>query len=281
MGGIRDIEFIVQLMQLQYGGKQPRLRTAGTLPALQRLRHAGLLNNEETRELAEDYQFLRTLEHRLQLSTGFRRRRCRRHPDERERLLVARRMGFPDREIFEAELLHRRERVRGYLQHLFYADLAIPARGNLLPRDRESAGIGELLEGQELPATRARLIARLKSAGFQDTDAALHALQLPMRGNEFGGMPPDTPDEFKKIAPQLLSRLAHSPDADAGLSGVEALALAVPNRAQLYASFDDSPEVMSKLVTLAAVSPPYLQGYAITSNGWKYYLRNRKRPLSK
>lgn len=255
-GGIRDVEFIVQRLQLQFGGARPHLRTTNTLSALQRLRHGRLLTETEASELADDYQFLRNLEHRLQLLHSFQTQTL--PTDLRERFRLARRMGFVDAEKFEAELQRRRDRVHAYLETLFTSQER--DEGRLVPAAPHGwEGLNDLLDNLALPAAQERLRELLQSAGFRDTKAALRALQMPMSGNEFGGMPPDTPDEFKAIAPRLLDHLAHSPDPDAGLAGIEALALAVPNRAQLYASFDDSPEVMEKLSQLAAASPPLMK----------------------
>src|SRR5204863_4829631 len=120
----------------------------------------------------------------------------------------------------------------------------------------EWADIGDLLDNQESPAVAEQLAGRLRAAGFLDIEGALRALHMSMRGNEFGGMPADTPVEFKAIAPRLMKLIAGSPLPDQALAGVEALALAVPNRAQLYASMDDSPDLMDKMVSLAAASPP-------------------------
>lgn len=66
-GGIRDIEFLVQCLQRLYGGRELWLRNASTLQALMRLRDKDLLSGAECSALASAYQFLRTLEHRLQL----------------------------------------------------------------------------------------------------------------------------------------------------------------------------------------------------------------------
>ncbi|MCX7605270.1 MAG: glutamine-synthetase adenylyltransferase [Bryobacteraceae bacterium] len=66
-GGIRDIEFLVQCLQRLYGGRESWLRNASTLQALMRLRDKDLLSGAECACLASAYQFLRTLEHRLQL----------------------------------------------------------------------------------------------------------------------------------------------------------------------------------------------------------------------
>src|SRR5208282_5615402 len=65
-GGIREIEFIVQALQLVRGGKEPALRLRGTLPALAALRERGLLPGPAIAELSAAYVFLRNLEHRLQ-----------------------------------------------------------------------------------------------------------------------------------------------------------------------------------------------------------------------
>jgi len=70
VGGLRDIEFTVQLLQLRHGGRDRLLRTGNTLSALSRLRQAGWLSEAQMRELSEDYIFLRNVEHRLQIIYG-------------------------------------------------------------------------------------------------------------------------------------------------------------------------------------------------------------------
>ncbi len=65
-GGIREIEFTVQLLQVVRGGQFPELRTRPTLEALQRLARAGLMPDDTARGLAQAYEFLRRVEHRIQ-----------------------------------------------------------------------------------------------------------------------------------------------------------------------------------------------------------------------
>jgi [glutamine synthetase] adenylyltransferase / [glutamine synthetase]-adenylyl-L-tyrosine phosphorylase len=69
-GGIRDIEFLVQCLQRVYGGREPWLRSRGTLFALQKLHDKGHISGKEFHELTTTYEFLRHLEHRLQLRRG-------------------------------------------------------------------------------------------------------------------------------------------------------------------------------------------------------------------
>ena len=257
-GGIRDVEFTVQRLQLACGGSNRTLRTGNTLTALQRLQRAGLLTRPEAHDLSADYVFLRNLEHRLQLLHGFQTQTLPPMADIVERSRLARRMNYPDRESFEVDLARRRDRVHARMEARFYGNITSPAS---VPSPDSSlwSDLPALLEGLELPQVQETLQVRLLQAGFTDLPAAFSALSLPMRGNDFGEMPPDTPIEFKAIAPHLLTLAAASASPDAALAGVEATALAVPNRAQLYASFDDSPEALERLVSLSAGSPPLLR----------------------
>ena len=69
-GGIRDIEFLVQCLQRVYGGAEPWLRSGGTLFSLHKLHDKGHISGKEFHDLTSAYEFLRHLEHRLQLREG-------------------------------------------------------------------------------------------------------------------------------------------------------------------------------------------------------------------
>jgi glutamate-ammonia-ligase adenylyltransferase len=91
-GGIREIEFIAQALQIAYGGRDPWLRPSHTLITLGRLAERGLITGREHTQLSDAYHFWRALEHRLQMEHGLQTHSL---PLERERrLLAARRMNF-------------------------------------------------------------------------------------------------------------------------------------------------------------------------------------------
>ncbi|MGH9592200.1 MAG: glutamine-synthetase adenylyltransferase, partial [Bryobacteraceae bacterium] len=90
-GGIRDVEFLTQCLQRLYGGADSWLRSGTTLVALQRLHDKGHLSGRDFFRLAAAYQFLRKVEHRLQLRDGLQRHTLPEPPDAIERL--ARRCG--------------------------------------------------------------------------------------------------------------------------------------------------------------------------------------------
>ena len=91
-GGIREIEFIAQALQLAHGGKDEWLRAAHTLISLGRLGERNLITEQERTDLSEAYMFLRTLEHRLQMEHGLQTHTVPVPPEQRA--LVARRMKF-------------------------------------------------------------------------------------------------------------------------------------------------------------------------------------------
>jgi glutamate-ammonia-ligase adenylyltransferase len=115
-GGIRDIEFSVQALQLMLGGRLPRLRTPATLDALQRLKHARILAPDETRALQDAYIFLRTVEHRLQLQFGHQTHLLPTDPKARARL--AKLMGFAEPDAFEQTLARHRAVARAFRERV-------------------------------------------------------------------------------------------------------------------------------------------------------------------
>ena len=253
MGGIRDIEFIVQLLQLEFGSRQPRLRSPNTLTALARLNEANYVTDRETQELADDYTWLRTLEHRLQLLHNAQTQTL---PPENDTLAwthLARRMRYATLAAFTQDLTLRRNRVRAYLDVLFYDQDRrfyphFPAEPNPLWRD-----MSDLLDALDTPDAQTLLGERLTQAGFRDAPNALRLLALLRHSAEFRDAPPQPSELFKTLAPHLLEMAAHSPDPDAALAGVEMLA--VPYRDNLYRLFRGRPDLMWRVIRLAGVPP--------------------------
>jgi glutamate-ammonia-ligase adenylyltransferase len=199
---------------------------------------------------------MRNLEHRLQLLNSFQVQNLPDQSNSGERTRVALRMGYASLNEFESELARHRSQVHDALNRILYSTSTEPDR---IEQEGEWQGLSSLLDNLDTPAAREKVSEMLSKHGFRDIPAALHALQLPMSGNEFGEMPPDTPELFKHIAPDLLARCSRSASPDAALSGIETIALAVPNRAQLYASFNESADLLDRLVRLAAGSPHLLK----------------------
>lgn len=120
-GGIREIEFIAQALQLAYGGREPWLRSAQTLIVLARLAEKGLLSETERARLSAAYTFFRTVEHRLQMEHGAQTHRL---PIDRARIdLLARRCGYVKEgdlaQVFLSDLESHTAAVRAIYSRVF------------------------------------------------------------------------------------------------------------------------------------------------------------------
>ena len=131
-GGIREIEFIAQALQLAFGGDDSWLRTPHTLVTLGRLAERDLISEREHSQLSDAYHFLRALEHRLQMEHGLQTHTLPTEPSRRE--LVAKRMNFTgDNALaqFEAALKLHTEQV-----HAAFARVFGDAAGDEIPTPR-------------------------------------------------------------------------------------------------------------------------------------------------
>ena len=204
-GGLRDVEFAVQLLQLVHGRSDESLRTGTTLVALDALSAGGYVGRADAETLAAAYRFLRTVEHRLQLQ---RLRRTHLLPDDTaERHWLARtmlptsapRLGDGHRsalEVFDAELaVHARE-VRRLHEKLFYRPLL-----HAVAR----------VPGEELQMSAEAAGGRLGALGFADPEGALrHLEQLTAGVSRKAAMQ-------RLLLPAMLHILADVPAPDAGL----------------------------------------------------------------
>lgn len=119
-GGIREIEFIAQALQLAHGGLDDWLRVSHTLVSLGRLADRDFITQQERSELSDAYCFLRTLEHRLQMEHGLQTHTV---PESEEtRTLIARRIGFNNPREFMSALMTYTSHVRSTYDRLFTDD---------------------------------------------------------------------------------------------------------------------------------------------------------------
>lgn len=117
-GGIREIEFIAQALQLAHGGRDEWLRVPHTLISLVRLADRNHLTESELTELADAYKFLRRLEHRLQMENGLQTHLV--PEDSNKRLLIAKRMNFSTVSDFEQELAFHTVNVNQIFERVFH-----------------------------------------------------------------------------------------------------------------------------------------------------------------
>jgi glutamate-ammonia-ligase adenylyltransferase len=233
-GGIRDIEFAVQLLQLVHGRHDPALRSPTTLEALAELAAAGYVGAADAAALDAAYRFLRTVEHRLQLVDEQQVHALPVDPVARTRL--ARVLGYRDDEAvtalagFEDDLRRHQAIVRAIHERLYFRPLL----------EAFSDGGGAM--------TPAAAEARLAAFGFTDADRTRQALRELTRGLTRSSR------LMQQLLPLLLEWLSESPDPDLGLLGLRTLA-AGPHRASLLVSaFRESSEAARRLCLLVGTS---------------------------
>jgi glutamate-ammonia-ligase adenylyltransferase len=145
-GGIRDVEFAVQLLQIVHGRRDASLRSPNTLAALGALAAEGYVARSDAEALADAYRFLRTLEHRLQIVRDLQTHDLPR--DAHARTTLARSLGLPDASALQREYERTTTLVRGIHERLFYRPLLEAFAGPAMPRPGiDRAATEELLEG--------------------------------------------------------------------------------------------------------------------------------------
>ena len=197
-GGLRDVEFAVQLLQMVHGRTDELVRNPNTLLALEQLATWGYVGREDAATLDAAYRFLRTLEHRIQL---YRMRRTHIMPtDESDQRRLGRSMGMainPVEDLTKEWKKHARE-VRRIHEKLFYRPL-LQAVAKLDSND------------SKLSTDDAR--SRLKALGYVDPDSALRHLESLTSGVTRRAVIQRT------LLPVMLEWFAATPDPDAGLFG--------------------------------------------------------------
>lgn len=245
-GGIRDIEFTVQFLQLLNGHEAPRVRCPGTLRALRRLEEAGALKPGERRRLEETYRFLRVVEHRLQTMHELPARRLPTDETELRRLALRMRPREP-RDAEPAPAFRER------YERLTDASNAILATLVQSPfREREARGaavVDAVLDASEDETAREAIAA----FGFRDPDRAIRTLRALAR--EEGLYLPRTRQFFASVAPALLRRVEATVDPDATLLGFERLLGALGAKSLLFQMLDENEDVLAVLVDLCGGSP--------------------------
>ena len=132
-GGIRDIEYAVQFLQLLNGGDLPAVRQRNTLLALESLEIAGCLSSQETYILADAYRFLRKTEHRLQLLFDLQTHRLPASNEELRKLAL--RMGYQEGRQAEPAMVNPDRKGGGELHPVAYAT-GSPEPAALAPQKR-------------------------------------------------------------------------------------------------------------------------------------------------
>ncbi len=247
-GGIRDIEFMVQFLQLLHGGDLPQLRTGNTQTAIERLEKEGCLKRQESELLFEAYRFLRKIEHRLQIMFDLQTHTMPKSSDEQRKLAM--RMGYNDMAgktalyCFNADFKYMTNANRKMLNHLLI---------DAFQDDGETAAEVDLLLDPE--PEESRIKAALAKYQFDDPIKA-YRLLIDL-GDE------KNPYFFARrcrhflvaIAPELLKAVGATPDPMQTLKTLATVADALGEKGGLWELFSFNPPSLRLFVRFCALAP--------------------------
>ena len=252
-GGIRDVEFVVQFLQLLHGGEYPQVHHATTLQAIARLEQVGCLSAEERHIMDDTYRFLRQVEHRLQILFD---RQTHEMPRDVEAVrTLALRMGYAPASPWEerngpaarfmADYRTKTELNRRILNHLLHDAFSGDAGQKVDP-------IVDLVLDPEPSAEFIHDV--LAPYPFRDHHTAYHNLMALAR-EDFPFLSQARCRHFlAAIAPRLLESVGRTPDPDMTLTNLEKVSASLGAKAILGELFNFNPPSLRLYVELCATS---------------------------
>ena len=237
-GGIREIEFFAQTQQLIAGGRDPRLRVPGTCDAIRALAQTGRLENSAAKALTDAYDFLRTLEHRLQMIQDEQTHTIPEEPQAFAR--IAGFLGYATPQAFEQAVLARLTIVSGHYAKLFERAPPLTSTGNLVFTGNEiDPGTLETLGGLGF-ADGARAVAIIK--GWH------HGRYRATRSARARGLLTD-------LMPGLLDAFGGTSDPDAALLKFDEFLGGLAAGVQVFSLLLARPELLALIAEVMGSAP--------------------------
>ncbi len=236
-GGIREIEFFIQTQQLVNAGTRPKLQHRNSIHMLQLLFEEGLIVKEDRDSLDQAYQFLRTVEHRIQV---VQEQQTHSLPQsQRDLEILSRRCGFPGTDEFNADLECHRQKVSRIFSDLFYSSeeddqLVRPEAAFIFDPESDIDQVKDLLEEK----------------GFTNPDAAYDSLLLLRDGEPEKRLTRRGRRCLEKLAPLLMGELLDSPNPDQALNNLESFLRAIRASSSFFSLLVENPAIVKLLIAL-------------------------------
>jgi [glutamine synthetase] adenylyltransferase / [glutamine synthetase]-adenylyl-L-tyrosine phosphorylase len=243
-GGIREIEFFVQALQLINAGKIRRVRTPSTLQALTLLNDTGLLDAETGRSLEEAYRFFRKTEHRIQINHQLQTHELPRTAEDQEEL--ARRMGYREDslKLFLADLDRRRRTVEELFAGLFYHS----GDDNHQKISPEAKKIVESVHDEK------RTLSLLAEHGFEDPAASYHVLKSLVTPADKGPVADKSRQLLERLAPLFVEELLKVPEPGNALISLAGFVESLQPGQAYFSTFLENPATIGFLIKILGES---------------------------
>jgi glutamate-ammonia-ligase adenylyltransferase len=242
-GGIREIEFAVQLFQMVRGGRDPGLRTQSTRAALAAIEDRGLLDTARAADLREAYAFLRRLEHRLQYYDDQQTQALPR--DDAHREAIARAMDYAGYEELAAALDAHRARVQATFEALFE---------RAAPRAPAAARLGSALFDPQAPPDPEALAETLEGAGIVEPEAVAARLLEYTRSRRYLSISAAGRAKVERLLPEVVAATATQGGRALVAERLIALLESIDRREAYYSLLVEHPQVLERAAGLVARS---------------------------
>jgi [glutamine synthetase] adenylyltransferase / [glutamine synthetase]-adenylyl-L-tyrosine phosphorylase len=238
-GGIREIEFFAQTQQLIAGGRNPELRVRPTLEALKVLASSNWITFEARDQLTAAYEFLRRVEHRLQMVADEQTHAL---PDDSEGVeRFARFFGYESRSAFASDLLGHLKLVQGHYAKLFEGD---PTGTAKLPDVDYAAGPDD-----------PRLIEHLTLLGFKKPIMVAVAVQQWLDGDYRVFRAASTRSAFVEFVPALIAGLANSEQPDDAVAVFDRFLQALQRGGRLFLLLSQNRDLVALVALILGAAP--------------------------
>jgi glutamate-ammonia-ligase adenylyltransferase len=238
-GGIREIEFVVQLSQLVRGGRLQSLQTRGLLAALHAERDAGLVSADDAERLERAYRFLRRVEHTLQYREDQQTHLMPSDPEQRTALAAA--LGYDDLAAFERELSGHRTFVEATFRNVFRLTGVETASDDAAPDT----------VGEDPDVALDDRIARHFGSGAAALQSRLDALQ---RSPRIRSLPEASQRRLENLLPATVDAAAATQAPAAALARLFDLIETVAQRSAYLALLAEYPETLARVARIVAAS---------------------------
>ena len=242
-GGIREIEFLAQTLQLVWGGRDPGLRVPTTLGALRALARAGHVPRRAAGELAAAYRFLRSVEHRLQMVADRQLHELPQRPADVARFATF--MGFPHAAAFAAELLRHLDQVRAHYAEVF----------ELVPEPLDVALAAPELDFSGVDTAPSATVAALRALGFGNPERIVTAVRGWQAGHVRAMRSDRARDLLAQMLPRVLAALARQPQPDAVFNRFDQFLARQPAGVQLLSLFQRNPTLLDRIAAVLGAAP--------------------------
>jgi len=237
-GGIREIEFFAQTHQLIYGGSDPYLRCQRTVDALSTLTEAGWIDDRVADELTEAYEFLRQLEHRLQMVDDQQTQTLPSDAGELRRISGF--MGFEEADDFRDTLLQHLHCVAGHYNGFF-------------EESSQPAGAPSWTPASAAPPDQ--VLETLRHAGFKDVDGAISRLQAWHKGSHCAAGDERSRAASVELIPAAIEAAGRTGDPDRTLAYLDVFLAGLDRGHRCFSLLSANPRVIDLLADIVAGAP--------------------------